>query len=173
MILIIETIPEKRRGEQGEDVKENKSRGLKREILKGSWNYYLDGTLVGHVLHPLRHDTRRCPDVDVRVPHQLLETGYVRLAKIPPGRLVVHHHADVGRAGDLSLRILVVPADLRRRVPVNVALQYLRGAVLRLHGDRLMPELRPVCENFRFHHTQSLSFSLSFSLWRIQAAQLE
>lgn len=86
----------------------------------------------------------------------------MRLAKIPSGGLVVYHHADVGRAGYLSLRVLVVPADLRRRVPVNVALQYLRGAVLGLHGDRLVPELRPVCENFQLS-----------PIFLLQAAQLD
>lgn len=132
-------------GEQGEDSKENK-----RKIAPEREENYLDGTLVGHVLHPLRHDTRRSPDVDIRVAHQLLETGYVRLAEIASGRLVVHHHADVRRACHLPLRIFVVPADLRRRVPVNVALQDLRGAVLGLHGDRLVPELWSVCEIFIF-----------------------
>ena len=120
------------------------------EIRGHEWKNYLDNALVGYVLHSLRHDARRRPDVDIRVARQLRKTGYVRLAKVPSGCLVVHHHADIRRAGDLSLRVLVVPADLRRWVSVDVALQDLRRAVLRLHGDWLVPELWPVCENFIF-----------------------
>ena len=121
---------------------------VKKKKKKGEreWKNYLDNALVGYVLHSLRHDARRRPDVDIRVARQLRKTGYVCLAKVPSGCLVVHHHADIRRAGDLSLRVLVVPADLRRWVSVDVALQDLRRTVLRLHGDWLVPELRPVCE---------------------------
>lgn len=106
---------------------------------------YLYDSLVGHVLHPLRHDARRRPDVDVRVARQLLEAGHVSLAEVTSGRLVIHHDAYVRRSGDLSLRVLVVPAYLRGRVTIDVALQDFRGAVLRLHGNWRVSKLRPVC----------------------------
>lgn len=113
---------------------------------ESQWQNYFDNALVGYILHPLWHYARWRPDVDIRVARQLRKTRYVCLAKVPSGCLVVHHHADVRRASDLSLRVLVVPTDLRCWVSVDVALQDLRRAVLRLHGDWLVPELWPVCE---------------------------
>lgn len=107
---------------------------------------YLDDSFVGNVLDLLRLDAGWRPDVDVGVAGQFRKTGYASFANVSSGRFVIHHHAYVRRGGDLSLGVLVVPTYLRRRIPVDVALQDFRGAVLRLHGDRRVSELRPVCE---------------------------
>lgn len=105
---------------------------------------YLDHSFVGHVLDPLRDDARRGANVDVGVAGQLREPGHAGLAVITAGGVRADKDAYVGAGGDRSLRVLVVPQDLRRRVAVYVALQDLRGAVMRFHGDRRVPKLRTV-----------------------------
>lgn len=69
------------------------------------------------------------------------------LAGVTAGGVGAHKDAYVWTAGDLSLRILVVPQNLRRRIPVHVALQDLRRAVMCFHGERRVPKLRAVWGN--------------------------
>lgn len=105
---------------------------------------YLDHPLVGHVLDLLRHDGRRGADVDVRVSGQFRKAGHAGLAVVTAGGIRADEDAYIRAGGDRSLRVLVVPEDLRRRIPVHVALQDLGGAVMRFHGYRRVPKLRAV-----------------------------
>lgn len=105
---------------------------------------YLDHSLVRHVLDPLRHYARRGANVDVGVAGQLGETGHAGLAVVTSGGIGAHKDAYIRTGGDRSFRVLVVPQDLRGRIPVHVALQDFRGAVMRFHGDRRVPKLRAV-----------------------------
>lgn len=66
------------------------------------------------------------------------------LAGVTTGGVGAHKDAYVWTAGDLSLRILVVPQNLGRRIPVYVALQDLRRAIMCFHGERRVPKLRAV-----------------------------
>lgn len=105
---------------------------------------HLDHSLVGDVLDPLRHDARRGANIDVGVACQFREAGHPSLAIVTSGGVGAYEDAYVGTGGDRSLRVLVIPDDLRRRIPVYVALQDLGGAVMRFHGYGRVPKLRTV-----------------------------
>lgn len=105
---------------------------------------HLDISLVGNVLDPLRHDARRGADVDIGVSGKFRKAEHAGLAVVTAGSVRTHEDAYIGASGDRSFRVLVVPEDLRRRIPVHVALQDLGGTVMRFHGYRRVPKLRAV-----------------------------
>lgn len=123
-----------------------KAPGASRGLRDGAGvQSYLDEALVRHVLGPLGDDGGRRSDVDVGRARELGEARHVRVAVVPAGRLRPHDHADVGRRREDPGRVLVRPVDLRLGVAVDVALQDLGGAVVRLDRGRGVPELRAVC----------------------------
>lgn len=108
------------------------------------YNAYLDEALVRHVLGPLGDDGGRRPDVDVGRARELGEAWDTRVAVVSPGAFRPHGKRDVGRRRQDPIGLLVRPVDLGLGVTVDVALQRLRGAVVRLHRDRRMSKLRPI-----------------------------
>lgn len=111
---------------------------------KGRRDTHLDDTFVGDVLRLGRDDGRWRSYVDVGESHQFGESVNVCTAVVTSGRLRVDEDAYVRARRDDTIRLLVGPEDCRRRIAVDVALQYFRRAVVRFHGERRMTKLRSV-----------------------------